>query len=124
MPARGRRRAVLSRSATLGPAPAPAWDVLYDGRHGNLDTHLSSAPRATSEALAELLRLEGFTVRASGAQSAAGRRGAWQPDLVIADVAFPQTDGLVLLHSCSPSRCARARSWCRAVLRPHSTRSV
>lgn len=51
-----------------------------------------------SDALAELLRLEGYLVEQTARAALPDVAGVWQPDLVIADVSFPQQEGLELLQ--------------------------
>ena len=51
-----------------------------------------------SDALAELLRLEGYKVAQAARSELVVAASAYRPRLVIADVAFPQTEGLELLH--------------------------
>jgi DNA-binding response OmpR family regulator len=51
-----------------------------------------------SDALAELLRLEGYAVEQASRSELPVVACVWQPDLVIADVAFPQQEGLQLLQ--------------------------
>lgn len=51
-----------------------------------------------SDALAELLRFEGYDVELVPRSQVSAVARACQPDLVIADVAFPQTEGLALLQ--------------------------
>ena len=51
-----------------------------------------------SDALAELLRFEGYSVELAPRSEVSAVARACQPDLVIAGVAFPQTEGLELLR--------------------------
>jgi len=52
---------------------------------------------ADSDALTELLRLEGYEVAQTARAQLSAAASAEPPGLVIADVAFPQTDGPALL---------------------------